>query len=98
MVAGSACPKGRSRVWFSPAPKPSRETLKFWTLSNWATRSSWLIDDKGSTTAADETHRGRESDGAATGTECVSERTRAMPALRRELRDRADDLRRGDDE
>src|SRR5699024_3036619 len=28
---GSTCPKGRSAVWSSPAPMPSRETEKFWT-------------------------------------------------------------------
>ena len=41
-LSGSTWPNGRSKVWSSPAPKPSLETLKFWTLSNWATRSSWL--------------------------------------------------------
>jgi hypothetical protein len=25
-------------LWCSPAPNPSRETVKFWTLSSWFTR------------------------------------------------------------
>jgi hypothetical protein len=37
MLAGSAWPNGRSMLWWSPAPNPSRETLKFCTLSSWLT-------------------------------------------------------------
>jgi hypothetical protein len=59
MTPGSASPNGRSRLWFSPAPKPSRETLKFWTLSSWATRSSsWVVDDNDWTPRVGVTYRG----------------------------------------
>lgn len=34
---GSACPNGRSRLWPSPAPNPSLDTVKFCTRSSCAT-------------------------------------------------------------
>src|SRR4051812_17098651 len=37
---GSAEPNGRSRLWPSPAPKPSLETVKFCTRNNWFTGAS----------------------------------------------------------
>ena len=39
-AAGSAWPNGRSRLWCSPAPKPSRDTAKFWTFSSWVIRAT----------------------------------------------------------
>ena len=34
---GLAWPKGCSKLWPSPVPKPSRETPKFWTRRSWLT-------------------------------------------------------------
>src|SRR5882757_5606145 len=42
---GSAWPNGLSMLCWSPAPNPSDETLKFWTLSSWFTGSSCTLDD-----------------------------------------------------